>query len=154
MSYIQPAPAMEDVDFAVLREDYSRYLVHDGTVLKIKIVVRKILFTSERTPEGYPANMALDTLNIAVAIVPPTLRRPPSAEPYDPKRDVGKEQQFMEQQVATQEYMTTNGYRITVRPVLTKVLKYDKYNNLGEPIYNTAIQAITNIEKIATTGST
>ena len=49
--------------------------------------------------------------------------------------------------------MTTNGFKISVRPVLTKVFKYDKYNHLGEPLYNVTLQAITNIDKIETTAT-
>jgi hypothetical protein len=52
-----------------------------------------------------------------------------------------------------QEYMTTNGFRVSIKPVLTKVFRYDKYTQLGEPIYNVVLQAITNIDKIETTAT-
>jgi len=51
-----------------------------------------------------------------------------------------------------QEYTTTDGFRLLVKPVLVKVFRYDKYNSLGEPIYSAVIQSITNIEKVAATG--
>ncbi len=37
------ASSMIEMDFVVLTENYSRYLVEDGTILKVKIVVKKIL---------------------------------------------------------------------------------------------------------------
>ena len=48
--------------------------------------------------------------------------------------------------------MTVDGFRITLRPVLVKLIRYEKYNGFGEPIYGTQIQGITNIDKITTTG--
>jgi hypothetical protein len=50
--------------------------------------------------------------------------------------------------------MTTNGFTVSIRPVLTKVFRYDKYNNAGEPLYNTVLQAITKMDKIESTTAT
>lgn len=143
----------QELDFVVLGEDFSRYLVHDGTLIKAKVVVRKILANSQKTPEGYPAGLAIDSINAVSAIVPPALRGPPSNQPVNFQVDKGQEMKFEEQDVKTQEYMTTNGFKITVKPILTKVFRYQKYNTYGEPIYNVVIQAITNIEKIESTGN-
>jgi hypothetical protein len=136
-----------EADFVVVKEDYSRFLCKDGTIIKAKIVVKKIFFH----PEGYPMSVALDAINVAVAVVPESLKRTPSKELYNPLTDKGKEISFDEQQVHIQEYITPDGFRVTVKPVVTKIMKYDKYNVYGEPIYNVNIQAITNIEKMAST---
>lgn len=141
-----------EMDFVVMKEDYSRYLVKDGTILKVKIVVRKILKSAELTAEGYPASISIDSINVVTAIVPPGLKREPSREPWDPRRDVGEELKFEPTEEKWQEYMTNEGFRILVKPVVTKVLRYNKYNNFGEPIYSAVIQAITNIEKLGSTG--
>jgi hypothetical protein len=121
---------VEEVDFVVINEDYSRYLVHDGSILKAKIVVRKILFTSQRTPEGYPASVNFDAINVVTAIVPPGNRREPSVEPFNPTKDKGQEKKFEEQEIKSQEYMTTNGFRITIKPVLTKMRMPSLQNSL------------------------
>jgi hypothetical protein len=147
------AVEMQEVDFLVLSEDYSRFLLHDGTNLKAKIVLKKIFFAPIKTPEGYPLNTAFDSINIVVALVPQNLKRQPSNEPYNPQTDKGAEIKFEEQDVKMQEYMTTNGFRLSIKPVLTKVFRYDKYTQLGEPIYNVVLQAITNIDKIETTAT-
>lgn len=144
---------MQDVDFLVLSEDYSRFLLHDGTILKAKIVLKKIFFTPLKTPEGYPMNTAFDSINIVVSIVPQSFKRAPSNEPFNPQQDKGTEIKFEEQETKLQEYMTTNGFKISIRPVLTKVFKYDIYNQVGEPIYNVILQAITNIDKLETTAT-
>jgi hypothetical protein len=144
---------MQEVDFLVLNEDYSRFVLHDKTILKAKIVLRKIFFAPVKTPEGYPINSAFDSFNVVVAVVPQILKRQPSSEPFDPQRDRGTEIKFDEQELKTQEYMTTNGFKVSIKPVLTKVFKYDKYTPLGEPIYNANLQSITNIDKIETTAT-
>ena len=128
-------------------------IVHDGTIIKAKIVVRKILLTTSRTPEGYPASYGLDSVNAITAIVPPPLHGQPSQEPWNPQKDLGTEMKFEEQEVKIQEYTATNGFRITVKPVITKIFRYNKINDFGEPVYNALIQAIINIEKIATTAA-
>jgi len=146
-----PAPSMIEMDFVVMSEDYSRYLLQDGTTLKVKIVVRKIFRTAEITLQGYPASLGIDSTNAVVAIVPPALKRAPSKERFDPARDVGDEVKFDPIEEKWQTYKTPEGYKILVKPVLTKVIKYKKYNQYGEPIYSAVIQAITNIEKITST---
>jgi hypothetical protein len=145
---------MIEMDFVVLKEDFSRYLIHDGSILKVKIVVKKILRSAELTAQGYPARISIDSINAVAAIVPQSLKREPSKEPWDPTRDKGDEVKFEPQEEKWQEYMTTEGFKILVKPIVVKVIKYDKYNNYGEPIYSAIIQAITNIEKLASTATT
>ncbi len=148
----EPSSAIE-MDFVVVSEDYSRYLLQDGTIIKAKAVVRKILRFGEITPQGYPAQLGLDSVNVATAIVPPHLKSAPSKEPWNPTRDVGEEMKFDALEEKWQEYVTNDGYKILVKPVVTKVIKYKKFNDFGEPIYSTVIQAITNIERFTSTAT-
>lgn len=142
---------MIEMDFEVLSETFSRYLVQDGTTLKVKIVVKKIFRTAQMTAQGYPANVGVDSINVVAAIVPPSLKKKPSKERWDPTKDIGKELKFTPQQEEWQTYMTTEGFKVLIKPVLTKVIRFDKYNDFGEPIYTANVQAITNIERISST---
>lgn len=144
---------MIETDFAVLSEDYSRYLVQDGTILKVKVVVKKILRTATVSPQGYPVGVGIDAINAVAAIVPPGLKRPPSKESWDPKKDVGQEMKFETLEEKWQSYMTNEGFRVLVKPIVTKIIKYDKYTNFGEPVYSTVIQSITNVEKLSSTAT-
>ncbi|MEM3666858.1 MAG: hypothetical protein QW222_07250 [Candidatus Bathyarchaeia archaeon] len=145
--------SMIECDFTVVSEDYSRYLLQDGTILKVKIVVKKIFRSAEITPEGFPAGLSFDSVNAVAAIVPPTMKGQSSKEPWDPRRDVGKEIKFEPQEEKWQEYITNDGFKILVKPVVVKVLKYDKRNIYGEPIYAATVQAITNVEKFTSTAT-
>lgn len=141
----------KEVDFCVIKEDYSRFVLADETILKAKIVIRKIFFTPINTPEGYPVNSGFDALNVVTAKVPESLKRPPSKEPLNPQLEKGEEIECIKEEVRIQEYITDNGFRITVKPVLTKAFRYDKYNMFNEPIYNVTLQQITSIHKMEST---
>jgi len=143
-----PENQFRDVDFKVLNEDYSRYRLEDRTIIKAKIVVKKILFSIIKSPEGYPSNFGIESINAVSAMVPPKLKKRPSQSALNLNTDKGNEIGFEEVEIKTQKYMTEDGLRITIKPIVTKVLKYKKYNFNGEPIYNVKIQAITNVEKI------
>ena len=138
----------QDVDFVVLNEDYSRFRVEDGTTIKAKVVVRKIITSIVKSPEGLPKNFGIESLDAVSAMIPPKSRKTPSKTPWDPNTDKGKDMDFEDEDVKTQSYMTDNGFKVTVKPVVTKILRYSKYNNFGEPIYKVSVQAITNIKKI------
>lgn len=138
----------KDVDFHVEKEDYKRYNLKDGTLLKAKVVVRKILAHPQKTPQGYPLSLGLDSVNAISAMVRTSELRPPTGESVNSQKDVGEEIKFEEiGDTPLQRYMTDDGYTVTVKPIVTKVLKYKKYNVYGEPVYQAIIQAITNVEK-------
>jgi hypothetical protein len=147
------APSRIEMDFTVISEDYSRYLVQDGTILKVRIAVRKIFRSADITAQGYPTEIGIDSINVVAAIVPPALKGKPSEEPWDPRKDIGQEMKFEPMEEKWQSYITTDGFKILVKPVVTKVIKYNKYNTFGEPIYAATIQSITNIEKFTSTAT-
>jgi hypothetical protein len=139
---------LNDTDFTIVNEDWSRYLVEDGATIRLRIVVYKILRTSEKDQLGYPT-FSIASNNVVGALVPPHMKKEPSQEPFDPKKDLGKEMKFETFQETWQEYHTTDGFKVLIKPVVTKIIKYLKYNSFGEPIYNLPnIQHILNIEKI------
>ncbi len=149
---MSPGSSMIEMDFAVISEDYSRYTVQDGSILKVKIVVRKIHRSAEKNAQGYPDAFGIDSMNAIAAIVPPTLKRSPTVGPIDLRVEVGQEMKFDPQEEKWQEYITNEGYKVLVKPVVTKVIRYNKFNEYGEPIYSANVQAITNVEKFTTTG--
>ena len=116
-------------------------------------MVKKIFRSAEITPEGLPVGLSFDSMNVVTAIVPPALKGPPSRESWDPRKDVGKEIKFEPLEEKWQEYVTNDGFKIMVKPIVVKVLKYDKRNIYGEPIYAASVQTITNVEKFTSTAT-
>jgi len=140
-------PPVKEIDFMILKEDWSRYLLHDGTELRVRVIVRKIVEQGMPSPMGYP-NFGIESINAVSALVPERLKRKPSTEILDVSREKGTELNFIAREEKWQEYQTTDGFKVLVKPVLTKVFVYDKYNAFGEPIYNAIVQAVTNVEKM------
>lgn len=138
-------PPVKEVDFMVLKEDWSRYLLDDGTELRVRVVVRKILEMG-MGDFGYP-NFSIESLNAVSALVPDRMKRPPSTS-FNAKTDKKTEVGARRNEEKWQEYQTTSGYKILVKPTVVKVFKYEKYNSLGEPIYYASIQSIINVEKL------
>jgi hypothetical protein len=71
----------------------------------------------------------------------------PTTRPYDINKEKAEEVKCVPKEVRCQSYITNEGYKVLVKPVVTKVIKYNLYNKYGEPIYSATIQPITNIEK-------
>ena len=138
----------KEVDFSVIKEDYSRFVLDDGTRIKAKIVVRKIFTSIQNTPEGYPIQTSFDVTHIAVAKVPENLKKDPSPQPVISQNEVGEEIRSVKEEILEQQYDTDNGFRIIIKPVLTKVFRYNKYDMFGDPMYNVSLQQITNIDKM------
>ncbi len=64
----------EEVEFETEREGFNTYILHDGTRLKFKAVVSKIVRLDAWKPDGEPFYM-INATNVAVADVPDTLKR-------------------------------------------------------------------------------
>ena len=103
--------------------------------------------TVQLSPTGYP-NMTVSSDNVVSSIVPDRLKRVPSQEPFNPQTDVAEELGFEQMEIKQQEYLTPDGFKVVVTPVLQKVFRYNKYNQYGEPIYSVSIQPLPNIEKV------
>lgn len=141
-------PSMREIDFRVVREEYTRYLLEDRTLLKVKIPVVKMVESDAVDATGYPF-IAVSTLNIVCAIVPDHLKKQSTVTRIDPSVDRPVEIDFSTAEEVWQEYHTRDGFRVLIRPVVTKVHKYEKYNEFGEPIYSVGnVQQIIDIKRM------
>ena len=139
--------ALNEVDFEVVAEDFTRYRLTDGTLLKIKMCVLKILESAARGTGGYP-EFGLCTSNVLSALVPESLKAQPTAPPgvEDRVEEIG----FSVQNETWQEYKTDDGFLVRVKPIVTKVFKHNKYNVLKEPVYSVPnIQMIQDVLRAA-----
>ena len=112
-----------------------------------------MLESDEVDSTGYTI-IAVSTVNIVCAIVPEHLKKQPDATRIDPSVDRPVEIDFSVPVEVWQEYHTADGFRVLLRPVVTKVQKYEKYNGFGEPIYSVGnIQQIMDIKRIKPSGA-
>jgi hypothetical protein len=64
----------EEVDFEVEREGFNTYILHDGTKLKLKAVVGKIVRLDAYKPDNEPVYM-VQASNVMIADVPENLKK-------------------------------------------------------------------------------
>lgn len=125
---------LREVDFRVIREDYCRYRLDDGTLLKIKMCMLKIAESVTRGPSGYP-RFAFHVNNMLTSMVPDHLK---AALPQndDVNATHAAEINFTVQDGEWQEYELVDGFLVRIKPIVTKIFKHDGYNGFGEPIYS------------------
>jgi hypothetical protein len=134
-------------DFVILKEDWSRYRIDDGSIMKVRVAVIDIYRSIQTSNTGYP-ELQYISQNLVSAIVPEKLRGIPSIQPVDIQNDIPEELRFEELEIKDQEYITPDGFKIIIKPVLQKIFKYNKFNGTGEPVYQVTMHSIPNIEKI------
>jgi hypothetical protein len=129
----------EVVDFKVLKEDWSNYRLTDGTLLKARLVVTKVVRTDQHDPTtGEPVYAfsnatAMSTVCRKDAKGPPS-RLPPSheiqasnAEPVDfESADRGENWNV---------YTLSDGSELRVKLEITKISRSKFFDDTGDPVY-------------------
>jgi len=124
----------KDMDFDVIKFANNKYALDDGTILRISCIVGKVLKHSGKDEFGNP-NYLVNTRNFVVAIIKPEFRGAPSSEGYDPIKDTFEHVDFMTINEPWNEYKLVDGRMLKVKLVLAQVVRYEKRNNMGEPVY-------------------
>lgn len=62
----------EEMDYEPLRETWNEYRVADGSLLRLKVIVSKILRLEKRNEQGEPIYL-INSTNVVSATVPPEL---------------------------------------------------------------------------------
>lgn len=148
LSKTKPEEDIEEVDFNIINEDWSRYTLEDGTTLRLRITILKIFRSSKLTDLGYPS-FGMSSRNLISCLVPSHLKDKFPKGRYRPSKDLDKELKFTRDKEETQIYETFDGWRIVVQPKLAKVFRFKRSNDFGEPIYSINLQQFVNVEKIA-----
>ena len=65
----------EDISFSVNREDWNSYQLHDGTELRMRLIVSQVIrIPGEYDADGNPV-YSIKSSNMAVTIAPDALKR-------------------------------------------------------------------------------
>lgn len=141
-----PQVGVDEVDFEVIKDNWSRYQLRDGSLLRIRKPVVKILRT--KVPDQFGRyNYVTPTMNLYDVIVPPNMKNAPSPDQQIGANDVLNEIEFDTINEDWSEYLLKNGTKIKIKPVLVKVTKTSKFNNFGDPIYLVDSQVIVRAEE-------
>ena len=139
------------MDFDIVSDNWTRFRLEDRTILRVRIDVAKIAFHGTSNI-GFP-NVEVAARNIVTAVVEdPSLKGVPAKEEVKLRpEDVqsGKEMKVEQMDSNWQEYkILGTPWKLLVRPIVPKVIRTQKYNQFGEPIYWASIQFVTDVKKV------
>lgn len=133
------------IGFKAKHEDWSEYKLEDGTILKARFVLIKVLDTEEYDEQGNPV-YDVNSINAVGVLVPEKLREKPSKERYSRKEleesIVKEDMEFERIKEGWNTYELENGAKISVKLVLAAVSRTNKFDSRGEPIYIFNIQPL------------
>ena len=133
----------EYLEFETVREDWNEYRIEDGSLLRIKFVMIKIL--RREIPGGYDFRFNSNTI---IGIHSPEIREPTN-ERYTPeelsksivKTDM-KYQPLDKKEIWNKYVIKKDNSEIMVKIVITNIIKTNKYDEYGDPIYQIQTQPI------------
>ena len=132
-----------DLDFRILREDWNVYELSDGTTLKVRFVLLKIIRTKAFNPDGEPvygfASQNFLAPRSPKEIMAPPTNPPPTKEQVDSSNMV--EVDFKVKEEGWNEYQVEDGTKARMKLVVTKVERSDFYDQMGYPFYRVASHA-------------
>jgi hypothetical protein len=131
-----------DVDFKIETEDWNVYKLSDGSTLKTRYVLLKVGRTIDQA--GNP-QYGFSSQNLVATITPTQRKGTPDPRGYSPaelEASVVDELDFETVKEEENKYTLEDGSRIAIRLILTRVLKTDKYDPSGAPIYFTNTQTV------------
>ncbi len=134
------------LDFEVVRETWAKYELGDGSILKVKVTVTKVVKVSAAgqlpTTPPSPSTYNIDFQNTTVLLT--NERGPPDTTVHSPQEIashiIRDNIRFRTVEQDWNEYLTDDNARILVQPIVMRVAKTSFFNNKGEPIYYVEIQ--------------
>lgn len=126
------------LNFEPVNEEWSEYKLEDGSIIKLKFVLIKILKEND--------SFALNSSNIIGVYPSQDLIATPSHEVYSPQEleqsiDI-KDVNFEVIKEIGSVYKLEDGSELSVKPVLVLVSRSSKHDQHGEPIYLVQSQQI------------
>lgn len=138
------------VDFDVIREDWNRYKLEDGAIIKTKFVLINVMMektmkeliseakTKKKKKSEKLMGVAIQSKNVVGAEVPKKLRGSPSS-PYTPQElqasIIHKDVDFEVIKERRSEYKLKNGMTIKVKSSPFTISKTNKFDSQGLPLY-------------------
>jgi len=133
----------EYLEFETVREDWNEYKIEDGTLLRIKFVMIKIL--RREIPGGYDFRFNSNTI---IGIHSPEIGEPTN-ERYTleelSKSIVKTDMEFKplnKEEIWNKYVIKKDGSEIMVKIEITNIIKTNKYDEYGDPIYQIQTQPI------------
>lgn len=123
--------------FDVLREPWNEYELPDGSILRVKHVLRRIF--KVQNPDGsFSWETDIQAIT-ALTHVPEESKGPPSDTTYSPEelrsQVIDPDVRYRTLPEEWNEYILEDGTRVRLKFTVARISKTDKYDRRGEPIY-------------------
>jgi hypothetical protein len=132
-------PLGEVVDFKILREDWSNYRLADGTILKARLVVTKVIRTDQHDPTTGEPMYVFSRATALSTISGKELRGPPSSmpSPQEMQASITGLVDFESADKAEKwnVYSLSDGSELRVKLEVTKISKTSLFDDMGDPVY-------------------
>jgi hypothetical protein len=132
--------ARPPLDFTVVREDWCRYDLADNSILKVKIILTRPL----RTQQTY----SVDFQHVFVVLT--NERGTPDTHVYSPAElqasIIQDDIRFTTISQDWNEYVTDDGTRIRIQPIVSKVSKTSRHDAKGIPNYMVELQGTIQVK--------
>lgn len=129
------------LDFEVVKEIWNRYELADNTILKVKVILTAVRKTdpSRAAEKNTKGGYAMDFQNIVVLLTneegPPD---PKAYSPHDLQAAIVRDDiRYTTMSQEWNEYITDDGGKIRLQPLLLRVNKTSKFDAKGHPVYTT-----------------
>jgi len=126
-----------EYSFEVIREPWNIYELPDGTLLKVKHVLKRVF--KRRDPEGKISWETDVQAIITLSHVPEKSKGPPSTTGYSHEQLLS---QIVERDITYKtlseewnEYILEDGTKLRMKFTVARISKTDKFDRRGEPIY-------------------
>jgi len=129
----------EVVDFKVLKENWSSYKLADGTLLKARLVVTKVVRTDQHDPTTGEPVYAFSKAMAMSTISGKDLKGPPSSPPTPQEMESSKGEAVDFKSADRGEkwnvYSLSDGSELRVKLEITKISRSKLFDETGDPIY-------------------
>lgn len=131
-----------DLDFEIYREPWNKYSLKDGSSIKARIILHKVLLKETLRPDGTVEKkgygVEAQTLNVPYN-VPDTLKGAPSDQTRTPAElEAAIVQDDIPYDTIAQEwneYIVEDGTKIKLQLTMVKVARTSFFDKYGNPIY-------------------
>ena len=122
------------LDFEVIKESWDVYTLHDGTKLKIRVMLKTAWVNTDD-----PTTVRVDVEQQNVCLCDPAIQGSPGAEQYTPEQ-LGKHVEVSHCKYDTTrydacEYLLDDGSRLVVHCTVSNIARTSLFDNRGDRIY-------------------
>lgn len=123
------------IDFDVLKEPWIKFEISDGSILKVRTILKKV----ERVTKEGKLGFNIDAQTITIIHAEPSLKGPPSKKSYS-KEEIQKaiNKDDMRYNTLVQEfneYVLDDGSKIKIITNVMKISRTKLYDKTGDPVY-------------------